>query len=106
MGISNDTRRKNGIKSYFNILGTSQILSEGEEIKYAKMLESKDVDERTYGRELLMKSNLKLLVSVARKHSSRGLDIADLIEEGNIGLIKAVVKFDYRRGFNFSTCAT
>ncbi|WP_425381950.1 sigma-70 family RNA polymerase sigma factor [Spiroplasma endosymbiont of Melieria omissa] len=106
MGISNDIRRKDGIKSYFNILGTSQILSQGEEIKYAKMLESKDVEERTYGREQLIKSNLKLVVSVARKHLNRGLDFADLIEEGNIGLIKAVDKFDYRRGFKFSTYAT
>lgn len=106
MAISNDTRRKDGIKSYFNILGTSQILSQVEEIKYAKMLESKDVEERTYGREQLIKSNLKLVVSVARKHLNRGLDFADLIEEGNIGLIKAVDKFDYRRGFKFSTYAT
>lgn len=106
MGISNDTRRKDGIKSYFNILGTSQILSQVEEIKYAKMLESKDIEERTYGREQLIKSNLKLVVSVARKHLNRGLDFADLIEEGNIGLIKAVDKFDYRRGFKFSTYAT
>lgn len=106
MGISNDTRRKDGIKSYFNILGTSQILSQVEEIKYAKMLESKDIEEKTYGREQLIKSNLKLVVSVARKHLNRGLDFADLIEEGNIGLIKAVDKFDYRRGFKFSTYAT
>jgi len=70
------------------------------------MLESTDIDEKTYGREQLIKSNLKLVVSVARKHLNRGLDFADLIEEGNIGLIKAVDKFDYRRGYKFSTYAT
>lgn len=106
VGISNLVRTKDGIKAYFNILGTSQILTQNEEIEYAKMLVSKDEDEATYGRDQLIKSNLKLVVSVARKHLNRGLDFADLIEEGNIGLIKAVDKFDYLRGYKFSTYAT
>ncbi|AGM24915.1 sigma-70 family RNA polymerase sigma factor [Spiroplasma chrysopicola] len=105
-GISNETKIQDIIKAYFNVLGTSKILTREEEIKYAKMLESKDEEERKYGRDKLITSNLKLVVSVARKHLNRGLDFSDLIEEGNIGLMKAVDKFDYKRGFKFSTYAT
>ncbi|ALA97907.1 RNA polymerase sigma factor RpoD [Spiroplasma kunkelii CR2-3x] len=105
-GISNETKIQDIIKAYFNILGTSKILTREEEIKYAKMLESSDPEERRFGRDKLITSNLKLVVSVARKHLNRGLDFSDLIEEGNIGLIKAVDKFDYKRGFKFSTYAT
>ncbi len=105
-GISNETKIQDIIKAYFNILGTSKILTREEEIKYAKMLESSDPEERRFGRDKLITSNLKLVVSVARKHLNRGLDFSDLIEEGNIGLMKAVDKFDYKRGFKFSTYAT
>lgn len=105
-GISNETKIQDIIKAYFNVLGASKILTRDEEIKYAKMLEAEEQDERTYGRDKLITSNLKLVVSVARKHLNRGLDFADLIEEGNIGLMKAVDKFDYKRGFKFSTYAT
>ncbi|WP_338954755.1 sigma-70 family RNA polymerase sigma factor [Spiroplasma endosymbiont of Polydrusus cervinus] len=105
-GISNETKIQDIIKAYFNILGTSKILTREEEIKYAKMLESTDPEERRFGRDKLITSNLKLVVSVARKHLNRGLDFSDLIEEGNIGLMKAVDKFDYKRGFKFSTYAT
>ena len=105
-GISNETKIQDIIKAYFNVLGTSKILTRDEEIKYAKMLESSDPEEKKYGREKLITSNLKLVVSVARKHLNRGLDFSDLIEEGNIGLMKAVDKFDYTRGFKFSTYAT
>ncbi|WP_425380436.1 sigma-70 family RNA polymerase sigma factor [Spiroplasma endosymbiont of Stenodema calcarata] len=105
-GISNETKIQDIIKAYFNVLGTSKILTREEEIKYAKMLESLDPEEKRYGREKLITSNLKLVVSVARKHLNRGLDFSDLIEEGNIGLMKAVDKFDYTRGFKFSTYAT
>ncbi len=104
--ISNDVKIQDIIKSYFNILASSRILTKAEEIKYAKMLESKDPDEVKFGRNKLINSNLKLVVSVARKHLNRGLEFADLIEEGNIGLIKAVDKFDYLKGFKFSTYAT
>lgn len=105
-GISNETKIQDIIKAYFNVLGTSKILTREEEIKYAKMLESFNSEEKHYGRNKLITSNLKLVVSVARKHLNRGLDFSDLIEEGNIGLMKAVDKFDYTRGFKFSTYAT
>lgn len=105
-GISNETKIQDIIKAYFNKIGSSRILSKEEEIIYAQMLESDDELEREEGRHKLIESNLKLVISVARKHLNRGLDFADLIEEGNIGLIKAVDKFDYSKGFKFSTYAT
>jgi|GEM_PF-924726 len=106
MSISNDTRRKDGIKSYFNILGTSQILTQEQEVEYAKMLESEDEEERDFAFKQLFNSNLKLVVSVARRHLNRGLAFEDLIQEGNIGLGKAILKFNYHKGFKFSTYAT
>lgn len=105
-GISNETKIQDIIKAYFNKIGNSSILSKKEEIEYAKMLESKDPEEIREGREKLITSNLRLVISVARKHLNRGLDFADLIEEGNVGLMKAVDKFDYTKGFKFSTYAT
>ncbi|ATG97355.1 sigma-70 family RNA polymerase sigma factor [Mesoplasma lactucae] len=105
-GISNETKIQDIIKAYFNKIGNSKILSKKEEVEYAKMLESDDPEEVKEGREKLITSNLKLVISVARKHLNRGLDFADLIEEGNVGLMKAVDKFDYTKGFKFSTYAT
>ncbi|ATX70879.1 sigma-70 family RNA polymerase sigma factor [Spiroplasma clarkii] len=105
-GISNETKIQDIIKSYFNQIGSSKILTKDEEVEYAKMLESEDEADRKEGRDKLITSNLKLVISVARKHLNRGLDFADLIEEGNIGLMKAVDKFDYTKGFKFSTYAT
>ncbi|WP_339023185.1 sigma-70 family RNA polymerase sigma factor [Spiroplasma endosymbiont of Crioceris asparagi] len=104
--ISNDTKIQDVIKSYFNQIGSSRILTKDEEIEYAKMIQSDDPDEVKEGREKLITSNLKLVISVARKHLNRGLEFSDLIEEGNVGLIKAVDKFDYSKGFKFSTYAT
>ncbi|AGR42286.1 sigma-70 family RNA polymerase sigma factor [Spiroplasma diminutum] len=105
-GISNETKIQDIIKSYFNQIGSSKILTKDEEVEYAKMLEDSDPEIAKEGRDKLITSNLKLVISVARKHLNRGLDFADLIEEGNIGLMKAVDKFDYKKGFKFSTYAT
>ncbi|WP_339030497.1 sigma-70 family RNA polymerase sigma factor [Spiroplasma endosymbiont of Cantharis nigra] len=105
-GISNETKIQDIIKSYFNQIGASKILTKDEEVQYAKMLEDSDPIIAKEGRDKLITSNLKLVISVARKHLNRGLDFADLIEEGNIGLMKAVDKFDYKKGFKFSTYAT
>ncbi|PPE05196.1 sigma-70 family RNA polymerase sigma factor [Williamsoniiplasma lucivorax] len=105
-GISNETKIQDIIKAYFNKIGSSKVLTKAEEIVYAQMLESDDPEEVEEGRYKLIESNLKLVISVARKHLNRGLDFSDLIEEGNIGLMKAVDKFDYSKGFKFSTYAT
>jgi RNA polymerase primary sigma factor len=105
-GISNDTKVQDIIKSYFHQIGSSKILTKDEEVEYAIMTESEDEEIRKEGRDKLITSNLKLVISVARKHLNRGLDFADLIEEGNVGLMKAVDKFDYKKGFKFSTYAT
>jgi len=99
-------KRRDQIKSYFSYVSTSKLLTREQEIEYAKMLTSKDPEEYNYGRDMLIKCNLKLVVSVARKHLNRGIDFADLIQEGNLGLIKAINKFEYKRGFKFSTYAT
>lgn len=104
--ISNETKIQDVIKSYFNQIGNAKILTKDQEVEYAIMLESDDPDEVKEGRDNLIGYNLKLVISIARKHLNRGLEFTDLIEEGNIGLIKAVDKFDYTKGFKFSTYAT
>ncbi|PPE05060.1 RNA polymerase sigma factor RpoD [Entomoplasma ellychniae] len=104
--ISNETKIQDIIKTYFSAIGQTKILSKDQETVYAKLAKSNIPEEIKEGREMLITSNLKLVISVARKHLNRGLDFADLIEEGNIGLIKAVDKFDYLKGFKFSTYAT
>lgn len=104
--ISNETKIQDIIKTYFYKIGQAPILTKEQEITYAKMINSSDPEEVKEGRDKLIESNLKLVISVARKHLNRGLDFADLIEEGNIGLMKAVDKFEYEKGFKFSTYAT
>ena len=94
------------IKLYFNQIGKYHLLNRAEEIKYAKMLTHEDPFVQKMGQNRLMQHNLKLVVSVARKHLNRGIDFMDLIQIGNIGLARAIKKFDYKKGFKFSTYAT
>ena len=100
--------------SYLKEISTTPLLKPDEELRLAKTyLNGKD-DKTTkkekkaaeIARQKLIKSNLRLVVSIARKYSSKGLDLLDLIQEGNIGLIKATEKFDYKLGYRFSTYAT
>lgn len=90
------------IKIYLSELSNCPMLSREEEIQLCKLMEDGSKDAK----DLMIKCNLRLVVSIAKKYVNKGVPLEDLISEGNIGLIKAVEKFDYRKGFKFSTYAT
>jgi RNA polymerase nonessential primary-like sigma factor len=87
---------------YLNEIGFSPLLSAEEEVHYARLARKGD----ELGRRRMIESNLRLVVKISRRYINRGLALLDLIEEGNLGLIRAVEKFDPERGFRFSTYAT
>jgi RNA polymerase nonessential primary-like sigma factor len=87
---------------YLSEIGFSPLLTAEEEIRYARQAQRGDADAR----KRMIVSNLRLVVKIARRYMNRGLALLDLIEEGNLGLIRAVEKFDPERGFRFSTYAT
>jgi len=90
------------VRMYLKEIGKVPLLSAEEEIELAKRME--DGDEEAKRR--LSEANLRLVVSIAKRYVGRGMLFLDLIQEGNLGLIKAVEKFDYRKGYKFSTYAT
>lgn len=90
------------VRMYLKEIGKVPLLTAEEEIELAKRME--DGDEEAKRR--LAEANLRLVVSIAKRYVGRGMVLLDLIQEGNLGLIKAVEKFDYRKGFKFSTYAT
>ena len=87
---------------YLNEIGFSPLLTAEEEVKFARLAQKND----SAARRRMIESNLRLVVKIARRYMNRGLPLLDLIEEGNLGLIRAVEKFDPERGFRFSTYAT
>lgn len=90
------------VRMYLKEIGKVPLLSAEEEIEYAKRMEQGDEEAK----KRLAEANLRLVVSIAKRYVGRGMLFLDLIQEGNLGLIKAVEKFDYHKGYKFSTYAT
>ena len=94
------------VRMYLKEIGKVPLLTADEEIAIAKQLESGTPEEKEEAKRKLSEANLRLVVSIAKRYVGRGMLFLDLIQEGNLGLIKAVEKFDYTKGFKFSTYAT
>ena len=90
------------VRMYLKEIGRVPLLTAEEEVKYAKLMEEGDEEAK----RRLAEANLRLVVSIAKRYVGRGMLFLDLIQEGNLGLIKAVEKFDYHKGYKFSTYAT
>ena len=90
------------VRSYLKRIGKVRLLTKEDEVRLAKRVEMNDMSAKNQ----LIEANLRLVVSIAKRYTGRGLTLLDLIQEGNLGLIRAVEKFDWRRGFKFSTYAT
>jgi len=90
------------VRMYLKEIGKVPLLSAEEEIRLAKRIEDDDPEAK----KRLAEANLRLVVSIAKRYVGRGMQFLDLIQEGNLGLLKAVEKFDYRKGYKFSTYAT
>jgi RNA polymerase primary sigma factor len=90
------------LQLFLNEAGRYPLLTASEEVELAKLIERGDKSAK----DRMINSNLRLVVSIAKKYQGHGLSLLDLIQEGIIGLIRAVEKFDYRKGFKFSTYAT
>ncbi len=89
------------IKTYLKDIRPIPLLTAEEEIEFSRRVQKGDIEAR----DIMIRSNLRLVISIAKKYSNLGVPLIDLIEEGNIGLMKAVEKFDPERGFRFSTYA-
>lgn len=100
--VSDNISLEDPIKLYLREIGKGSLLTSEEEIDLALRISEGD----KYAKEILLKSNLRLVVSIAKRYVGRGMQLSDLVQEGNLGLMKAVDKFDYTRGFKFSTYAT
>lgn len=90
------------VRMYLKEIGKVPLLSADEEVELAKRMEKGDIEAK----KKLAEANLRLVVSIAKRYVGRGMLFLDLIQEGNLGLIKAVEKFDYKKGYKFSTYAT
>jgi len=90
------------LQLFLDGIAKTRLLTAAEEIELAKRIERGDLDAK----ERMVQANLRLVVSIAKRYRNQGLPFMDLIQEGSIGLVRAVEKFDYRKGFKFSTYAT
>jgi RNA polymerase primary sigma factor len=93
---------EDALADYLRMIGRTKLLTVEEEMRLARQAEAGD----DYSRQRLVEANLRLVVSIAKKYQGRGLSMLDLVQEGNIGLMRAAEKFDYNLGFRFSTYAT
>ncbi|MBR4493749.1 MAG: RNA polymerase sigma factor RpoD [Clostridiales bacterium] len=102
VSASEEINVDDSVRMYLKEIGKIPLLNAEQERALAQKMQAGDKDAK----DTLVESNLRLVVSIAKKYMNRGLSLLDLIQEGNIGLIKAVDKFDYEKGFKFSTYAT
>ena len=102
LSSAKDIKISDPVRMYLKEIGRINLLSSDEEFEYAKLAEQGD----EYAKKMLAESNLRLVVSIAKRYVGRGMLFLDLIQEGNIGLMKAVEKFDPSKGYKFSTYAT
>ena len=102
LSVPEGVRVEDPVRTYLKEIGKVPLLSSDDEIELAKKIELGD----ELAKEKLTEANLRLVVSIAKRYVGRGMQFLDLIQEGNLGLIKAVEKFDYRKGYKFSTYAT
>ena len=89
------------LKSYFEAVGRTSLLTRQEEVELSKRIEAGD----SRARDRMIRANIRLAISIAKNYSNKNCDLEDLIQESSMGLIKAVDRFDWRRGFKFSTYA-
>ena len=92
---------KDTLEAFFQQVGKTDLLTRDQEIELSKLIESGD----KRARDKMIKANLRLAISIAKQYQNKGCDMEDLIQESSIGLIKAIDRFDWRRGFKFSTYA-
>jgi len=90
------------IKTYLRQMGTTPLLTYTEEVELAKKITQGDSKARDH----MIRANLRLVVSIAKKYTNKGLELLDLIQEGNLGLMRAIEKYEWQRGYKFSTYAT
>jgi RNA polymerase primary sigma factor len=102
LDLSVKTPTNDPVRMYLKEIGKVPLLTAEEEVSLARRIERRDMDAK----RKLIEANLRLVVSIAKRYVGRGMLFLDLIQEGNLGLIRAVEKFDYRKGYKFSTYAT
>jgi RNA polymerase primary sigma factor len=100
--VPHEASTEDAVRLYLKSIGRVPLLTKDDEVRLAKRVEQNDMSAKNH----LIEANLRLVVSIAKRYTGRGLTLLDLIQEGNLGLIRAVEKFDWRRGFKFSTYAT
>ncbi len=100
--LENNINIEDHVRMYLKEIGKVPLLTSDEEIELAKRMEQGDEEAK----KKLAEANLRLVVSIAKRYVGRGMQLLDLIQEGNLGLMKAVKKFDYKKGYKFSTYAT